>query len=95
DLFKTWLKNIMTKGMNKKETEVIEIILYEKETEQMIYSLEGVILKAIQEGKAEGKAEGKLDEKMNIAKKLMDTGILNLEQISEVTGLSIEELRKL
>lgn len=81
----------MTKRMNEKETEVIETILCEEEAEQMIYSLEDVFQKA----KQEGKVEGKQDEKINIAKKLLNFGIINLEQISEVTGLSIEELRKL
>lgn len=87
-LFRNWLKNILPKGMNKKETKVIETILDEEEAEQMIYELKGVFLKA----KQEGKAEGRQDEKINISKKLMELGILNMEQISEVTGLSVEEL---
>ncbi len=87
DLFITWIKNILTKGMNEKETEVIDTILCEKETEQMIYALEGAFQKAKQEGKAEGE--------LNIAKKLIDSNIMSLEQISTVTGLSIDELKKI
>lgn len=46
------------------------------------------------EGRAEGKAEGKLETSNQIAKALKLKG-MPLEQISEVTGFSISELKKL
>ena len=46
------------------------------------------------EGKVEGKLEGKLEEKLEIAKK-MKLRETSFDQISEITGLSIEEIEKI
>ena len=45
-------------------------------------------------GKLEGKIEGKLEEKREIATKLISMNI-PINQIAEITGLSIEEIEKL
>lgn len=46
------------------------------------------------EGRAEGKAEGKAEEKAETAKRLLSMG-LNIEQVAQGLGLSIDETRKL
>ena len=43
------------------------------------------------EGKAEGRAEGRAEEKSDIARKCG----MDLEQISQITGLSLEQIKKL
>lgn len=48
----------------------------------------------IEEGKKEGKKEGMEKGKLEIAQKLIERG-LSLEDISEITGLKLEELKKL
>lgn len=45
-------------------------------------------------GMAEGKAEGKAEEKAETAKRLLSMG-LNIEQVAQGLGLSIDETRKL
>ena len=46
------------------------------------------------EGRAEGKAEGRAEEKSDIACKMMKCG-MDLEQISQITGLSLEQIKNL
>ena len=47
-----------------------------------------------EEGLAEGKEEGKTEERLEIAKKMLEMG-LSVEQITEATCLSEEEVLKL
>ncbi|MBF0119499.1 MAG: DUF2887 domain-containing protein [Desulfobacterales bacterium] len=47
------------------------------------------------EGKREGKKEGKKEGKIETAKNLLLMKLLSIEEISKVTGLSIEEIKKL
>ena len=49
---------------------------------------------AKEEGLAEGKEEGKTEERLEIAKKMLEMG-LSVEQITEATGLSEEDVLKL
>jgi predicted transposase/invertase (TIGR01784 family) len=46
------------------------------------------------EGRMEGKEEGKSEEKRNIARNLKQKN-MSIDAISDVTGLSIEEIREL
>ena len=46
------------------------------------------------EGKVEGKAEGKMEEQRIIAANLKKQGV-NIDIISQCTGLSVEEINKL
>lgn len=46
------------------------------------------------EGKAEGRAEGEAKARLEVAKKMLDKGMA-VQEISEITGLSDEELRTL
>ena len=50
--------------------------------------------RGLEEGEKKGKKEGKKEEKLAIAKKMKDKNI-PIEQISEITGLSIEEIEKI
>ena len=47
------------------------------------------------EGKAEGKVEGRAEGKLEMAAKLIQLGQMSLEMIAEISGLPIEELRKI
>jgi predicted transposase/invertase (TIGR01784 family) len=49
---------------------------------------------AVEEAEARGKAEGKSEEKRETACKMLKKGV-DLEDISEFTGLSVSEIKKL
>ena len=51
--------------------------------------------KAKAEGKAEGRAEGKAEERVSTAQKMLARGRDSIEEIAEMTGLSLEEVQKL
>lgn len=53
-----------------------------------------VLGNARMEGHAEGRAEGRAEEKSDIARKMMKCG-MDMEQISQITGLSLEQIKKL
>ena len=53
-----------------------------------------VLGNARMEGHAEGKAEGRAEGKSDIARKMMKCG-MDMEQISQITGLSLEQIKKL
>ncbi|BDR55446.1 hypothetical protein [Xylocopilactobacillus apis] len=46
------------------------------------------------EGRAEGKVQGKVEGKQEFARKLMNKG-MSIQEISDLTDLSIEEIEKL
>jgi len=50
--------------------------------------------KAHDKGMEEGRAEGEAKEKVKIARKMLASNI-SVEQICEITGLSVEEIKKL
>jgi predicted transposase/invertase (TIGR01784 family) len=56
--------------------------------------LKNVIDTAFEDGELKGKIEGKIEERTEIAKKMKAKGI-DHSTISELTGLSIEEIEKL
>ncbi len=80
-----------------------EEVRYLKETEggqsQMCRLLEEMrneaAEKAKAEGKAEGRAEGNHEKAVNTALKMLLRGRDSIEEIAEITGLSLEEVRKL
>ncbi len=80
-----------------------EEVRYLKETEggrsQMCKLLEEmrneVAAEAKAEGRAEGKAEGKAENAVSTALKMLARGRDSLEEIAELTGLSLEEVREL
>lgn len=48
-----------------------------------------------EKAKAEGKAEGKAEERVSTALKMLARGRDSIEEIAEMTGLSLEEVQKL
>ena len=61
---------------------------------QLYYAKEKGLAEGRKEGREEGLAEGKTEERLEIAKKMLGMG-LSVEQITEATGLSEEEVLKL
>jgi predicted transposase/invertase (TIGR01784 family) len=53
-----------------------------------------VYQEALEEGKAEGKQEGKAEATRKFALKLLRTG-MSLEQIAEITELSLQQIQAL
>ena len=76
-----------------------EEVRYLKETEggqsQMCRLLEEMRNEAAEKAKAEGKAEGNHEKAVNTALKMLLRGRDSIEEIAEITGLSLEEVRKL
>lgn len=60
----------------------------------MIFDAERDIKNSLDTAKKEGKAEGKAEEKVETALKMKQKG-LDLNLISDITGLSIEEIEQL
>lgn len=50
---------------------------------------------SLAEGRAEGIAEGEANKALSIAKQMLRLGVNTMKQISELTGLSQRQLRKL
>lgn len=48
-----------------------------------------------EKAKAEGRAEGKAEERVSTALKMLARGLDSIEEIAEMTGLSLEEVQKL
>ncbi len=91
----------MTKATQDKEeqTKVDEVGHEETQEEELnmpyVTSWEKIARKeGKQEGKQEGRVEGKLEEKIETAKKMLKKN-LDITIISDITGLSIEEIEKL
>lgn len=49
---------------------------------------------ALKQGREEGRAEGKFEGKLEVAQKLLKKG-MDIRTISEITGISEEEIRRL
>ncbi len=61
--------------------------------EYMIESL--AIQDSKREGRKEGRKEGKMEAKLEDARKLLELNCISIEQISYVTGLTIEQIQDL
>ena len=76
-----------------------EEVRYLKETEggrsQMSRILEEMRNEVAEIAKAEGKAEGNHEKAVNTALKMIARGRDSIEEVAEITGLSLEEVRKL
>jgi len=73
--------------LSRKELEVLE------NREIFIHDSRNAILKARQEGRDEGEAIGAKQKAINIARQLLN--VLDVDTISQMTGLSIEEIQTL
>ncbi len=79
-------KNVMKEFLEKNASEVLNMLFTE-------FDMDTAIEVWKSEGKEEGRKEGRKEEKLQIAKNLLD--ILDIETISNKTGLSIQEIKKL
>ena len=61
---------------------------------QLYYAKKKGLAEGREEGREEGLAEGEAKKPLEIAKKMLEMG-LSVEQITEATGLSEEEVLKL
>ena len=95
DLFRVWLKNIIARYMPKEEAlEIEKIIESNKGVNSMEYNLGIAIRDKMKEMKQEGLQEGKQEGKLEVAKNLFKAG-MDIDKISEVTGIPVHELQKL
>ena len=91
-MFAVWLKNMFRADITDEQIGKITNI---KEAKSMLTVLaERIEKKGKIEGKLEGKIEGKLEGKIENAKKMLVKGY-SIEDIADITGLSIEQIEKL
>ncbi|MFN7524565.1 MAG: Rpn family recombination-promoting nuclease/putative transposase, partial [Dolichospermum sp.] len=83
------IETIIVYKLPKKSRKEIEAMLGLSELKQT-----RVYQEALEEGKAEGKAEGQAEATRKFALKLLRTG-MNLQQIAEVTELSLQQVQAL
>jgi predicted transposase/invertase (TIGR01784 family) len=83
------IETIIVYKLPKKSREEIEAMLGLSELKQT-----RVYQEALEEGKAEGEAKGKAEATRKFALKLLRTG-MNLQQIAEVTELSLQQVQAL
>ena len=62
--------------------------------EKAILDEKAIRRKGYQDGRSAGYEDGEKNQKISIAKKLKDKG-MQLEEIAEVTGLELEEIKEL
>ena len=58
-------------------------------------AMEDMRLQSYQEGKAEGKAEGQYKAQKDTAFRMLSVGTYSLEEISAISGLSLEEIQSM
>ena len=59
------------------------------------YVTEVALKESRAEGREEGREEGEYNTKVATARNLLALGVLSLEQIAQVTGLTVEEVASL
>ena len=87
-------------GADQMKNEVLaDRMNFFKETEEGQRELSGIELvidaRGEARGRVEGKVEGRAEGKLEMAAKLIQLGQMSLEMIAEISGLPIEELRKI
>ena len=97
--------NFKAKGLKKAKDELDilklpeeERIAYQRYQDDLHYQasmVESTYTIGLKEGEKKGIKEGKKEEREQIASKLISANQLDLESISEVTGLSLEQLKEL
>ncbi|NLC68195.1 MAG: Rpn family recombination-promoting nuclease/putative transposase [Clostridiaceae bacterium] len=95
NLFRHWLKNVVTRSMAEENArEITKIIDETVEVDNMVYAVEIALRKKIKEVKLEGRLEGKLEGKLEVAKNMLAEG-MDMEQISRITKIPVDELQRL
>lgn len=90
-LFKNWFKNVIARGLDENQDDLIKIIEETGEVEAMVYNLERTIKEEIKKSRDQGIQEGKLEGKLEIVKRLLQSGV-NIEIIMKATGFSESEI---
>lgn len=95
-LFRLWLGNLFETTKDKFETEEITSGLDELMEVKTMFAtkLKKYSEKIKKEGKVEGRVEGRVEEKHVTAQKMLEKGF-EIALISEITGLSTEEIAEL
>ena len=90
--FMVWLQTVAVRSMPERAEEVARIITQSRpgEVAEVVYNLEHAIREMKEEAIVEGILEGKLDD----ARKMLAKNVSE-ELISEFTGLSMEQIKKL
>ena len=85
-------KNVLKEYLKTREVEIMDImtaLFDEDEINRRFF------LRLKKEGAEEAWNAGKTNALHNVAKNLINTGIMSLEEIAKTTGLSLEEVKKL
>jgi predicted transposase/invertase (TIGR01784 family) len=99
-LFWDWLLRILKPRLTKEEQQLLELLIHNEyeEEDAMITNIEKAWQRSLDEkyieGKLEGKLEGKQEGKLQIVRRMLGKG-LTASEISELTGLSEEEVNRL
>ncbi len=104
-LFKTWAKNILSRGLPvEKQAEMAKIIKESdpEEVSEMISNVERVLKEAFEKtqmdslamGKMEGKEEGREEVKLELVERMLGES-LSIDLIVRITGLSYDEIEKI
>lgn len=98
--FIDWLKITVQNKYSGNKSEIDKIVEYFKigADEKMTYAIERLFdeveEKGIQKGREEGIQKGREEGILSVAKKMIEKGI-EINEIAELTGLSMEEIEKL
>ena len=95
---KAYMKYFATKNADSRETETIndQVSHYKANTliRSKFMTYEFDMYQSRQEGRAEGRAEGKAEEKLEMVDAMLVKTKLTDEEISSVSGISVEEIQK-
>jgi predicted transposase YdaD len=91
---------ILVNILSKISSEVVNMLMTEFNIEdaKKIWREEGYedgIEKGIEKGKAEGKAEGRAEGISQMVRLLKEAGVMNFEEISRLSGLSVVDIENL
>ena len=87
--------HVINSDFTKQIDEEISYLKLDTKVRREFMLLEARLLDERREGKAEGRVEGKAEEKNAIAKLMLAKGCYSLQEISELTKLSINDIEKL
>lgn len=87
--------HVINSDFTKQIDDEISYLKLDTKVRREFMLLEARLLDERREGKAEGRIEGKAEEKNAIATLMLAKGCYSLQEISELTKLSIEDIEKL
>ena len=87
--------HVINSDFTKQIDDEISYLKLDTKVRREFMLLEARLLDERREGKAEGRVEGKAEEKNAIATLMLAKGCYSLQEISELTKLSIEDIEKL